>query len=184
MPLLAHGGTGPSGGAFPPWEWHPATVHFPIAFLLGAVALDLYAWWRARADLARTATGLMAAGVITGVVAAATGAVAFFTVPAHTAEAHTLMYWHLGVNAAALGLFAAVVFLRRHPEPPGAKVRVAGLLAAALLAAGGFLGGRIVYRGGAGVDPAILAPEVRDGHTHERQPGTPRPEKDDPQEGH
>ena len=182
MSLLAHGGTGPSGGAFPPWEWHPATVHFPIAFLLGAVALDLYAWRRERADLARTATGLMAAGVITGVVAAGTGAVAFFTVPAHTAEAHTLMYWHLGLNASALGLFAAVVYFRRHPEPPGGKVRVAGLLAAALLAAGGFLGGRIVYRGGAGVDPAILAPEVRGGHGE--QPRAPRPENGDPHKGH
>jgi uncharacterized membrane protein len=184
MSLLAHGGTGPAGGAFPPWEWHPATVHFPIAFVLGAVALDLYAWRRERADLARTATGLMAAGVITGVVAAATGALAFFTVPAHAAEAHTLMYWHLGLNAAALGLFAAVVSFRRRPEPPGAKVRVAGLLSAALLAAGGFLGGRIVYRGGAGVDPAILAPEVRGGHGHEEQPLAPRPENGDPHKGH
>lgn len=42
---------------FPPWEAHPATVHFPIAFLLGAVALDLYAWWGGRTDLSRIAPG-------------------------------------------------------------------------------------------------------------------------------
>lgn len=166
MFLLAHGEAGPPAGPFPPWEWHPATVHFPIAFLLGAVALDLYAWWRARADLVRAATGLMAAGVLVGLVSATTGVVAFFTVPAHTDEAHTLMYWHLGLNAAALVLFGAVVLLRRRPEPPGAGARVAGLVAAAVLAAGGFLGGRIVYRGGAGVNPAILAPELRGGHSH------------------
>src|SRR5690348_16243428 len=29
-----------------PWEIHPALVHFPIAFLLGAVAYDLDAWRR------------------------------------------------------------------------------------------------------------------------------------------
>ena len=187
MFLFAHGEGAHPAGPFPPWEWHPATVHFPIAFLLGAVALDLYAWWRGRADLARTATGLMAAGTVLGLVAAATGLVAFFTVPAHTGEAHDLMYWHLGVNAAALVLFAAVVFLRRPVAPPGTGARVAGLVAVGLVATGGFLGGRIVYRGGAGVDPVILAPELRGGHDHEpapapRTPGPPgSPEKDDKQ---
>ena len=160
MLLLADGGAAPSGGMFPPWEFHPATVHFPIAFLLGAVVLDLYAWRRARADLARTATALMAAGVVTGVVAVATGLLAFFTVRAHTAAAHEQMYWHLGLNAAALLVFAGACFVRRRPEGLSTGVRVAGLVAAALLAGGGFLGGRIVYRGGAGVDPAILIPEI------------------------
>lgn len=162
-------------GLFPPWEAHPATVHFPIAFLFGAVALDLYAWRRGRADLMRVATGLMAAGVVMGVAAAVTGLVAFFTVRAHTGEAHTLMYWHLGLNVATLVLFVAVFFARRGAEFPGARARAAGLLATVLLAAGAYLGGRIVYRGGAGVDPAILAPEVRGSHQH---PGSPKP--DDP----
>ena len=173
MLLFAHGGPESSGGAFPPWEWHPATVHFPIAFLLGGAALDLYAWWRGRADLARAATGLLAAGTLLGLVTAATGVVAFFTAPAHTEEAHRLMYWHLGLNAAALGVFATVCLLRQRPVESGAGVRVAGLLAAALLAGGGFLGGRIVYRGGAGVDPRILAPEVRHGHSHGAPPAAP-----------
>ena len=41
MVLLAHGEDGSSGGLFPPWEAHPATVHFPIAFLVGVVAVGL-----------------------------------------------------------------------------------------------------------------------------------------------
>lgn len=164
MFLFGHGESVPSGGLFPPWEAHPATVHFPIAFLIGAVALDLYAWGRGRGELAGAATGLMAAGVVLGLVALATGLLAFFTVSAHTAEAHDLMYWHLGLNTVAIVLFAAVFFLRRRPGGPGTGIRIAGLLAAALIAAGGFLGGRIVYRGGAGVDPQILSPELRGGH--------------------
>ena len=166
MFLLAHGEGGSSGGLFPPWEAHPATVHFPIAFLVGAVALDLYAWWKGRAGLARITTGLMAAGAVVGVVAAATGAVAFFTVPAHTAEAHRLMYWHLGLLAGAVTVFAGAAIARRRDEPAAAWVRVAGLFGAVLLLIGAYLGGRIVYRGGTGVDPAILAPEVRGGHGH------------------
>ncbi len=184
MFLFAHGETGSPGGPFPPWEAHPATVHFPIAFLVGAVALDLYAWWRARPDLARIATGLMAAGVIAGVVAAATGAVAFFTVPAHTAVAHTLMYWHLGLMAGAVTVFAGVTLARRRAVPPAGWMRVAGLFGVAVLLVGAYLGGRIVYRGGAGVDPAILAPELRGGHAHEGQPPTPHEGKDDPHKGH
>lgn len=176
MLLLANGGADPSSGMFPPWEAHPATVHFPIAFLLGAVALDLYAWSRGRADLVRTATALMAAGIVTGVVAVATGLLAFFTVRAHTSTAHDQMYWHLGLNTVAIVLFAVVFFLRRRPAEPGTGVRIAGLLAAALIAAGGFLGGRIVYRGGAGVDPLILAPELRGGHGHGEPVMPPNPE--------
>ena len=161
MYLSIYGEAGVPLGPFPPWEAHPATVHFPIAFLLGAVVLDLYAWQRARADLARVATGLMAAGVIQGLVAVATGLLAFFTIQAHTAIAHDQMYWHLGLIAAALALFSVVYFARRRRrDGPGIGARTAGLVATGLLAVGGFLGGQIVYRGGAGVDPAILIPEI------------------------
>jgi len=185
MALLGHGAVGTTdAGPFPPWEWHPATVHFPIAFLIGAVALDLYAWWRERADLARVATGLAATGVVTGVVAAATGTVAFFTVPAHTAAAHRLMYWHLGVMTGAVTVFAGVVVARRRDERPAVWARVAGLLGVLVLLVGAYLGGSLVYRGGAGVDPAILAPEVRGGHGHEAPPQAPQPGKDDPHKAH
>jgi uncharacterized membrane protein len=183
MLLLARGDVGGPVGPFPPWEAHPPTVHFPIAFLLGAVALDLYAWRRGRADLARVATGLLVAGVIAGVVAAAAGLLAFFTVPAHTEEAHRLMYWHLGLMVGVLAVFAGVAVARRRAGPPGPGSRVAGLLGAAVLLAGAYLGGGLVYRGGAGVDPAVLAPEVRMSHDHRVGPAPPAP-TDDPHKGH
>ena len=107
MMILAHG-EGGSGWGLPvePWELHPMLVHFPITLLLGGVALDLYARWRGRPNLLPTVRGMLVAGVVTGVFAALAGLLAFFTVPAHTEEAHRLMYWHLGVQSAALALFA------------------------------------------------------------------------------
>ncbi|MHB1033421.1 MAG: DUF2231 domain-containing protein [Pirellulales bacterium] len=151
-----------------PWEIHPALVHFPIALLLCGVALDLYAWWRRRSDLERIATGLLAAGVLTGVLAALAGFLAWWTMPSsHTEEAHVLMYWHLGLQVVSIVSFAWVVlvrWLRRQPSPSNSS-RGVGLIAAAILVVGAYLGGSVVYHGGAGIDPAILAPELR-GHHH------------------
>ena len=166
MALLAHTGEGQGwGGPVEPWEIHPALVHFPIAFLLGGVVLDLYAGWRRRPDLARTAAGLLAAGWLTGIITALAGIVAFATVPGHTPTAHRLMFWHIGIQATALGLFTWPVWvgLRTRAAPTGAA-RVAGWAGALALTVGSGIGGYIVYHGGAGIDPDLLAPEVRQGH--------------------
>jgi len=161
----------------PPWEIHPATVHFPIALLLAGVALELYAWWRRRQELVGIAQGILVAGVLTGVVAALSGFLAFFTLPpTHTEEAHTIMYWHLGLQVAALVVFAAVLLVRwrlrqrdqRSASVPAAGVlRITGLVATGLLLVGSYLGGHLVYRGAAGIDPSLLSPALREGHHHD-----------------
>src|SRR5205085_202387 len=113
MTFLAHSEASHGwGGPFELWEIHPALNHLPIAFLLGGVALDLYAWCRARPGLAQVATGLLIAGLLTGVLAALAGLMAFFTVPGHTENAHFLMYWHMAIQATALLMFACPVFER------------------------------------------------------------------------
>ena len=150
------------------WEIHPAIVHFPIALLLSAVVVDLFALWRKRVDLNRTIQGLLLFGSITGVFAVLSGLLAYYTVPAHTAEAHEKMIWHLWVQISAILLFSIVTALRWNAGIGTRRVisRWVGLFAAFLLVFGSLLGGVLVYHGGAGVDPAILAPEVREGHHH------------------
>jgi hypothetical protein len=97
--------------------------------LLGAVFLDLYARWGRREDLRGTTTGLMVAGLVTGVLTAAAGIVAFRTIPdTHTEEAHSLMNWHLLVQLAALDLFAVSMLLRK----PGWPMAITGSLAPAM----------------------------------------------------
>jgi uncharacterized membrane protein len=82
---------------YEPWELHPTLVHFPIAFFLGAIALDLYAWYRADPERARVATGLLWAGVATAALTALAGVLAMFTGPAsHTEESGKLVWWHIG----------------------------------------------------------------------------------------
>jgi uncharacterized membrane protein len=113
-PLLAHTGQGLGANEyFTPWELHPILIHFPICFLIGGVFLSLYARWTGRLVMDQLATGFLIAGVITGLLAAATGLLAFFTLPEpHTENAHQLMYWHLGLQAGALILYACAAWWR------------------------------------------------------------------------
>ncbi len=170
MIVLAHSDGGHGwAGPVQPWEIHPALNHFPIAFLVAGVAVDLYAWWRGRPGLAPVAAGLLIAGVLTGVLTALAGLLAFFTVPAHTGVAHRLMYWHIGIQAASLALFAwpAWAGWRARPAPLTTPARLAGWVATVLLLLGSGIGGYLVYHGGAGVEPELLNPSIRGGHMHE-----------------
>lgn len=150
------------------WEIHPALVHFPLALLLAGFVADAVGRVTRRQLLARAGVGLLIAGVLTGLIAAGTGALAYFTVPAHTEAGHRDMDVHLLAASAALVLFAfvAVSRWRRRDRPASAAALSGGLLASALLIGAAFLGGKAVYHGGAGVAPEILAPEIAQGHHH------------------
>jgi uncharacterized membrane protein len=156
-----------------PWELHPMLVHFPIAFLLGGGALLLWARWRPSDLQQRAAAGMLLAGMIFGWLAAAAGGLAYFTVPAHTEEGHVLMYWHLGFGLAMLALFTWVSITRWRGRATAATKPqlIAAFLGLVLLMLTGYVGGSIVYHHGAGVDPKILAPEIREGHSHQDQKG-------------
>lgn len=169
-----------------PWELHPMLVAFPIAFLIGGVVVDLWAMVHARPDRRRAATTLMTAGFWTGLVAAAAGGLAYFTVPAHTEAAHSLMLWHLGTAAMGLLLFGWSVWARRRSGTvvPGPAHTVVPCIAVILMIIAGKLGGHAVFRGGAGVDPAILAPEVRQGHSHAGEPDEGHPHEHEPDHSH
>jgi uncharacterized membrane protein len=179
--VLAHGEGGHGWGWYvEPWEIHPILVHFPIAFLLGAVALDLYAWWRKSQPLGQAAGGLLFAGVLTGILTAGAGLGALYTHPETlTEEAERLMTWHLWVQVAALVLFTAVAWARWRsrqawPSPFG---RLVSWVAAGTLVVGSGIGGYIVYHGGAGIEPGVIRHgahgEEPPGHLHhhETRPG-------------
>jgi uncharacterized membrane protein len=143
------------------WEIHPAVVHFPIAFLLGGVVLDLFG--RHSESAVATATYLLLAGLATGAVAAASGVVSYYTVPGnHTEQAHQRIFWHIGSMVTAVVLFTVVCFVRwQHPSVVSLAIRGLGLAAAAVLIFGGYVGGKLVYQGGLGIEPTILKPGLR-----------------------
>jgi uncharacterized membrane protein len=143
------------------WEIHPAVVHFPIAFLLGGVVLDLFG--RHSEAAVAAATYLLLAGLATAAVTAATGVFSYYTVPGnHTEQAHQRIFWHIGAMVTAVVLFTVVCFVRwQHPSVVSLAIRGPGLAAAAILIFGGYVGGKLVYQGGLGIDPAILKAGLR-----------------------
>ncbi|MBI2827195.1 MAG: DUF2231 domain-containing protein [Planctomycetia bacterium] len=149
------------------WEIHPMLVHFPIALLLSGIVTDFMA--RRHPALARPAAGLLVAGALLGWLAGGAGLLSFYTVPAHTEQAHTLMWWHLGLAVATVLLFSWVCVKRwkARQSPPTGSLLSAEAVGALLLMVTGYLGGVIVYHGGAGVAPELLSHDIQQGHAHD-----------------
>ncbi len=156
------------------WEIHPASVHFPIAFLIGGVVLDLFGQ-SSEAALA-TATYLLITGLATGVIAAGAGVIAYYTVPGnHTAAAHHRVYWHIWTVVVSVVLFTVVCLVRwQHPSVVSPLIRGLGIVAMVILALGAYIGGDLVYHGGLGIDPVILKPGLRStADTNNSPPASP-----------
>ena len=129
---------------------HPAVVHFPLGLLLTSTLADL-------AHLAgvwpepRFAAWLIAVGLATAVVAMAAGLYDFRRLtPAQVPHAVR----HMGTVAVAVLGYAVALYLRRESlsgaaEPPLASSAVA-IASALVLSLGGWFGGELVYRYGAG----------------------------------
>lgn len=152
-----------------PWDFHPALVHFPIAFLLAATTLDVVGFVQVRNDPTRSATSLalarlslclLVAGVLSSLVAASAGILAYFTVPPHSQETQVRMLVHV-LFAVSATLVYAVLLLRRRRGPAllaGSEVGFS-VVGAALLGAAGALGGYLVYHDGVAVPEARGMPE-------------------------
>lgn len=132
---------------------HPMLVPFPIAFLVGSFLADLVAFSTGAAHFAVIGGYLAVAGVATGVIAAIPGTIDYFyTVPPNSSGKQRATK-HMAVNVAALVLFTAAIVLRDGLESAiGPALLGIELVALALMASGGWMGGTLVYRNQIGVD--------------------------------
>jgi len=131
---------------------HPMLIVFPLGLLPTAVACDFIYLLRNNPNWAHISYWLVAAGVLSGIVAAVFGFADWLALPAGT-RAKRLGVWHLVVNDIMLVLFAISWWIRRsapdHPTPLAIGLGVAALLFGGI---GGWLGGELVYRLSVGVD--------------------------------
>jgi uncharacterized membrane protein len=133
-----------------PHPIHPALVHFPLGLLLTATIVDL-AYWAGFWPEPQFAVWLMAAGLIAALPTMAAGLYDFAKLD-QAVVPHALR--HMGAMALAWLGYAVALYLRRDgisaAVEPSAASLAASVASALVLSLGGWLGGELVYRYGAG----------------------------------
>lgn len=133
---------------------HPMLIPFPLGLLGMAVIFDLLVTVADWTSLAEASHPMIAAGIISGLLAAVPGFIDRAAIPSGT-RAKAVATAHGFGNLLVLALFAAAWFIRRdNPSSvSGAPIilELVGLLGVAVF---GWLGGELVGRLGVGVDPS------------------------------
>lgn len=130
---------------------HPMLIPLPLGLLGTAVIFDLLGTMLNRPSLRQTAHPMIAAGVVSGVSAAAFGAVDWAALPTQTRAKRVATQHGVG-NVVVLLLFSLVWWFRRD-QPVATSPLILGLELTGLggAAVTGWLGGELVNRLGVGV---------------------------------
>lgn len=134
---------------------HPAVVHLPLGLWLGACVLDVL--MRMGLDepvFAQLATYAVALGLLGVLIAAPTGLADWSSIK-RGKPAWTIGLYHLLLNLAATGIWAANLWLRLEAldelEPVPTPVLILSLIGAALLLVSGYLGTLLTFDRGVSV---------------------------------
>jgi uncharacterized membrane protein len=153
---------------------HQQLVVFPIGLLATAVVFDVLRFITDNDGFAVAAFYMIAAGIVSGLLAAVFGAIDYLAVPTGT-RARRIGAMHGTGNVVVVVLFA-VSWLLRTGEPdhaPTALAFILALLGALLASVTGWLGGELVDRLGVGVEPdaGLDAPASFETGIRLRRPG-------------
>jgi uncharacterized membrane protein len=132
---------------------HQMLIPFPLGVLTMSVVFDLIALALSRhVPLFTAAYYMIAAGIVSGLLAAVFGAIDFLAIPPNT-RAKRIGAMHGIGNVIVVALFAGSWLLRRdHPGDPGMMAIALSIAAAAIAGVTGWLGGELVDRLSVGVD--------------------------------
>lgn len=131
---------------------HQMLIVFPLGLLAMAVIFDVIALVFSNGYWSEIGYWMIAAGVVTGLLAAPFGFIDWMAIPANT-RAKRIGAMHGGGNVLVVLMFAGSWLLRGDgPRTPGTLALSLSFLAAALALFTGWLGGELVDRLGVGVD--------------------------------
>ncbi len=147
-------------------ELHPTLVHFPLTLVPTAIALDAIGEATDNHALMKAGKTLMPAAAVSAVLAGVAGFIAQGSAKAE-GRAHDLLVTHRNLNAALIGTTAAMAIYRQTRERPGLAYLLLGAVGMAGMTYTAYLGGKMVYAHGVGVEPDGVnidnSPELRPG---------------------
>ncbi len=160
---------------------HPLLIHFPIAFFLGALAMEGMAVLRDE-KFHLVATWMLYLGTLSAIITLPTGFIAANIVAAtdptgHDAPGHDFIHIHRNwmLTATLVGVFLSIYLFRINQRGQWASQRwrfLFGLVVlSALVALGADRGGRLVFEFGVGINPNVIkeSPQAQGGgHGDER----------------
>jgi uncharacterized membrane protein len=132
---------------------HPMLVVIPLGLFIAAVVFDALFFWRGASTFASVAYWNIAGGIVGGLLAAVFGLIDWIAIPAGT-RAKRIGLVHGGSNVLVVAIFG-VVWLSRGGQPdvaPTMNLFLLEIVALALGAVAGWLGGELVDRLAVGVD--------------------------------
>lgn len=143
--------TVPSNAAFRGHPIHPMLIPLPIGALVLSLVTDLVFVFGGSEFWAEASWWLLWAGIVSGVLAAAVGAVDYLTI--HRVRSHRAGNIHLVTNVAVLALVVANLWIRAGDHataitPAGVIITI---VTVGLLGVSGWYGGELSYRHGVGV---------------------------------
>jgi uncharacterized membrane protein len=131
---------------------HQMLIVFPLGVLAMSLIFDLIARFADWPKLHEAAYSMIAAGIISGLLAAVFGLIDFLAIPKGTRAKRVGAMHGLG-NVVVVAIFAGSWLLRRDdPGRPETLAIVLSAAAAVLATITGWLGGELVDRLGVGVD--------------------------------
>ena len=142
---------------------HPILVHFPLALLPLSVTADIVGHFAALGSLRDTGWWTLLAAALGGLATVAAGLYDMRRAPlseAAHARVHRHMRFGLTLLAALIGLALWRGYLQLHELPLPMLYLDASVLATALAAFQGWLGGELVYRDGVFVQVPPAGPDA------------------------
>ncbi len=131
---------------------HQMLIVFPLGLLATALAFDAVTLATANGYWSELAYWMIAAGVVTGLIAAPFGLADWLAIPIGTRAKRIGAMHGLG-NVVVLGLYAVGWLLRSDaPQSPGAAALILSFLGGGVALFTGWLGGELVDRLSVGVD--------------------------------
>lgn len=127
-------------------------IPFPFAYLFGTACIDLWARAAHRRGWTQTARHMRILGIGSALLAAVPGLIDYLTAVPPKSSAKDRATKHMLTNVSALGLFSVAGLGSNGNVRPPAWAVAAEVAGAALLSAGGWMGGTLVYRNQIAVD--------------------------------